>query len=114
MKRLTHKDPQTGKIYLYSADADVIGKLVEYEDLEEQGLLLRLPCKVGDVLEWVDALGEKHADTVNGIYIEQGLDDIQIETLCYQIEANEIGKTVFVKEAEVALEKMKGEPNVVT
>lgn len=25
-------------------------RLKEYEDLEEQGLLLRLPCKVGDVL----------------------------------------------------------------
>lgn len=25
-------------------------KLAEYEDLDEQGLLLRLPCKVGDVV----------------------------------------------------------------
>lgn len=25
-------------------------KLAEYEDLEEQGLLLRLPCKVGDTV----------------------------------------------------------------
>ena len=29
---------------------DVIDKLAEYEDLEEQGLLLRLPCKVGDTI----------------------------------------------------------------
>lgn len=28
----------------------VIAKLAEYEDLEEQGLLLRLPCKVGDTV----------------------------------------------------------------
>ena len=48
MARLTHRNPQTGKIYLYSQDADVIGKLAEYEDLEEQSLLLRLPCKAGD------------------------------------------------------------------
>ena len=27
---------------------DAIEKLADYEDLEEQGLLLRLPCKVGD------------------------------------------------------------------
>lgn len=27
-----------------------IHKLAEYEDLEEQGLLLRLPCKVGDTV----------------------------------------------------------------
>ena len=29
-------------------------KLAEYEDLEEQGLLLRLPCRVGDVLWCTD------------------------------------------------------------
>lgn len=27
-----------------------INKLAEYEELEEQGLLLRLPCKVGDTV----------------------------------------------------------------
>ena len=27
---------------------DIILKLAEYEDLEEQGLLIKLPCKVGD------------------------------------------------------------------
>ena len=31
---------------------DVIDKLAQYETLEEQGLLLRLPCKVGDTV-WV-------------------------------------------------------------
>ncbi len=29
---------------------DVANKLAEYEDLEEQGLLLKLPCKVGDTI----------------------------------------------------------------
>ena len=28
----------------------IVQKLGEYEDLEEQGLLLRLPCKVGDTV----------------------------------------------------------------
>ena len=28
----------------------MVQKLGEYEDLEEQGLLLRLPCKVGDTI----------------------------------------------------------------
>lgn len=27
---------------------DALNRLAEYEDMEEQGLLLRLPCKVGD------------------------------------------------------------------
>ena len=29
-------------------------KLKEYEDLEEQGLLLKLPCRVGDIIYEVD------------------------------------------------------------
>lgn len=29
---------------------DVMDALAEYEDLEEQGLLVRLPCKVGDTV----------------------------------------------------------------
>lgn len=29
-------------------------KLADYEELEEQGLLVRLPCKVGDVLYCID------------------------------------------------------------
>lgn len=28
----------------------ILEKLADYEDLEEQGLLVRLPCKVGDIL----------------------------------------------------------------
>ena len=29
---------------------DAINKLAEYEDAEEQGLLVKLPCKIGDVV----------------------------------------------------------------
>ena len=32
----------------------MIRKLAAYEDLEEQGLLVRLPCKVGDIV-YVDS-----------------------------------------------------------
>lgn len=36
-------------------------KLAEYEDLEEQGLLVKLPCKVGDTayFPYIDNDGEK-------------------------------------------------------
>ena len=30
---------------------DIIDKLAEYEDAEEQGLLLRLPCRLGDIID---------------------------------------------------------------
>ena len=36
----------------------VLRKLAEYEDAEEQGLLLRLPCKVGDTVYLIKSDGK--------------------------------------------------------
>lgn len=33
--------------------SDVLTKLADYEDLEEQGRLLKLPCKVGDTVYYI-------------------------------------------------------------
>ena len=50
MERLTERDSY-GDVYVKQHDyVTASEKLCEYEDLEEQGLLLRLPCKVGDVV----------------------------------------------------------------
>ena len=49
MKRLTEKEP-----YWLNEEIDrVYKKLKEYEDLEEQGLLIRLPCKIGDTIYFI-------------------------------------------------------------
>ncbi|MCD8082021.1 MAG: hypothetical protein LUE86_00500 [Clostridiales bacterium] len=48
MMRYTKRDEASGDYqsdYIWEA---LIRRLGEYEDLEEQGLLLRLPCKAGD------------------------------------------------------------------
>lgn len=58
MERLTESNPSwiDDELWERACEPDceeidaVYRKLKEYEDLEEQGLLLRLPCKVGDVL----------------------------------------------------------------
>ena len=52
MERLTYRTIKGEAIGNSSvADiGDILEKLAEYEDLEEQGLLLRLPCKVGDTI----------------------------------------------------------------
>ncbi len=59
MERLTGRSANGTAIYSKPSRApvkwqnnrrDVLCKLAEYEDLEEQGLLLRLPCKVGDTV----------------------------------------------------------------
>ncbi len=47
--RGTSKDTLTGAYCRGEFEATAcVDKLADYEDLEEQGMLLRLPCKVGD------------------------------------------------------------------
>ena len=57
MMRLTYKGSETmtedGWIrpsYSNYSTERIIERLAEYEDAEEQGLLLRLPCKIGSIL----------------------------------------------------------------
>ena len=103
-----------------------IEKLADYEDAEEQGLLVRLPCKVGDTL-WelclcddgnykifpmiVKTISEygtlrqvKKDKTIWNIYAESDY------TYMYKSFAD-FGKTVFSikEEAEKKLEEMKNE-----
>lgn len=94
-------------------------KLAEYEDLEEQSLLVRLPCKVGDTVYRVNA-GAKQPIipmTVSEIHFlcyknERAVrfDAIGKEDMgesCYRLE--DIGRIVFLtrEEAEKKLEEMK-------
>lgn len=96
--------------YLYPA----IEKLATYEDLEEQGLLVRLPCKVGDIMFRINK-GAKSP------IIELTVTQIDITRRSYNLEVidrdcgelmyfkNDIGKTVFLtrEEAVNKLEEMK-------
>ena len=94
-------------------------KLADYEDAEEQGLLLRLPCKVGDILYFAhhdrvissEVLSVKyHVEAENhGIFIRKRL-TIDVEGISAEIDFCEIGKTVFLTEAEAEakLAEMEG------
>ena len=135
MKRLTTWTSMDGKAKLIVADGTLSDKLIEqiaiqrlaeYEDAEEQGLLVRLPCKVGDIYfiirKYCDEHGElpyatEHwgsdclgcSEACNGEFrIKEGRfnDVAQIVTF-----AKSIGKTIFLteEEAEKALEGMKNE-----
>lgn len=94
-------------------------ELKKYKDLEEQGLLVRLPCKVGDTAYRVNA-GAKQPIipmTVSEIHFlcyknERAVrfDAIGKEDMgesCYRLE--DIGRIVFLtrEEAEKKLEEMK-------
>ena len=70
-------------------------KLAAYEDAEEQGLLLRLPCKVGDTVYHI----------VGRIILEVEKEDVVF--LMLSVAEGRFGKTVFLakEEAETMLKK---------
>ena len=86
----------------------ILEKLAHYEDLEEQGLLLKLPCKVGDKIYYVED-GEIYKYKANSIDVkkENGKYIFCIE--CMDFETEEFGKIVFLtkEEAEAKLEELK-------
>lgn len=86
-----------------------IEKLAAYEDAEEQGLLLRLPCKVGSNIYRITDDG---VDVAECREIRVADEEMYIEsvTLCDWISFDEIGKTIFLTEAEAEakLAEMEG------
>lgn len=81
-------------------------KLADYEDLEEQGLLVRLPCKVGDLVFIID--GENICRRkVKSIKILSTAIEISTSDIIFHKES--FGETVFLtrEEAVNKLEEMK-------
>lgn len=89
-------------------------KLAEYEDLEEQGLLLKLPCKVGDTVWFVGNKFVNDYEIRRFIIDEIGIDAIQVaktikgKDYWNSFNIDDFGKTVFLtqEQAEEALKKM--------
>lgn len=65
MERLTERNPSwiDDELWESACEPDceeidaVYRKLKDYEDLEEQGRLIKLPCKVGDIIYTIGVLG---------------------------------------------------------
>ena len=115
MERLTNRDKE---IPTLSNNAEywlqAYFKLKDYEDLEEQGLLMKLPCKVGDMVYVKMA---SHCDIQ---YAEAEVRDFTHFTSCgfcavvtskhfdkQNIPFADFGKTAFLTQDE-AEEKLKG------
>ena len=144
MSRLTWRNSEDGKIYLYAEDADVVGKLAAYEDLEEQcieenqcglrelltkwkaffddiaelyeyrkaeeqGMLLRLPCRVGDTVYHIED-GEIYEFDASDISIRKENGEYIFCIDCMDYKAEDFGRIVFLteKEAESALAEKGG------
>lgn len=92
----------------------VADKLGEYERLEEQGLLVRLPCKVGDILYCIDN-GIVETLIVNGfgIYnfnrVEIDFENASGFALCTFSGELDEGYFLTREEAEKKLEVIKHE-----
>ena len=132
MKRLTKRNESNTAYYYphcfredtcmgmgYSTKCDecdfidmVCERLGEYEDAEEQGLILHLPCKVGTPVYMIasdcggDTLDCRYRDCEGCSYLYSFVEENKFDT--YMVD--DIGKTVFLtkEEAEQALQKMKG------
>lgn len=75
----------------------VCEKLGKYEDLEEQGRLIKFPCKVGTDIYYILGIPNRTPCTIDSCVFE--LSDIQ-----------EIGKSLFLtrEEAEAKLKELRG------
>lgn len=85
---------------------DVCKKLAEYETLEEQGLLVRLPCKVGDMVYKLWYYDEKPYKIQQHVIRT-------LSELCGIMEAKKLGKSVFLtrEEAEKKLKERNERSN---
>ena len=85
-----------------------IQKLAEYEDLEEQGLLLRLPCPIDTTvydITWWDDVQEKVK--VDGKTFYRTVHKHKVSKSKFSlIDIYDFGKTVFLTKAE-AEQKLK-------
>lgn len=111
--------------------AEYLRKLKDYEDLEEQGKLIKLPCKVGDTVYVNGVLGCGEAERYRVIRVDYhstlgtGKNEFYIEALlCTDPDSSigfydkQFGKTVFGKtvfltksEAEAKLKELRGGEN---
>lgn len=102
----------------------VCQKLGDYEDLEEEGRLVKLPCKIGDELYYPSS----YYDVVVPVRLNEliirfiGINTYSYQYNCcsfdecgdvygeYEFDNTDFGKTVFLtkSEAEAKLEELRG------
>ena len=81
-------------------------KLAELEDLEKRGLLVRLPCKVGSNIYRITDDGIDVAECREITVADKEM-YIESNTFFDWISFDEIGKTVFLTEAEAKLKELE-------
>lgn len=108
------------QVFMHNA----IDKLYEYEDLEEQGLLLKLPCKVGSTVYVIDTIYECDNDYMDcimefpdvyqcerGFKCEYEHEKLVVRPKSFDFKMlDNFNKTVFLtkEEAEQELKRLEG------
>ena len=102
----------------------ILTKLGEYEDLEEQGRLIKLPCKIGDIIYRVNAGAKEPVIKMIVLQVNykqlredriiiriDAMNDNDMGESCYLLE--DFGKNVFItkSEAEAKLKELRGGEN---
>lgn len=105
----------------YYIGGEAIDKLAHYEDMEEQGRLIELPCKVGDTVYFIKfAFSVAKSPITAEILSIKIIDGEMIYTAITQensivrkFKSDAIGKTVFFtkSEAEAKLKEMSSSEN---
>ena len=112
--------PEEGYQCQHQCEGDIINKLVVYEDAEEQGLLLRLPCKVGDtVYAFLSTCNYFTECQINKIELKPTLygntcyflEPIGHRGCLYRCFEDDFGKTVFLTKEETEAKLKEAEEN---
>ena len=91
---------------------EILERLAHYEDLEEAGRLIELPCAVGDTV-WVVDLGvdKKITKQIDGEMWHRVVRERNITERCFVIsDYGQLGRYVFLtkEEAEAKLKELEG------
>ena len=122
MERLTGRN-EKGDLLLMGEQAyagddyeAAVSALEGYEDAEEQGRLVRLPCKVGDTVYCICNNGHILTQTVTGFVFQNGEWKVAVYNINnhgyrndHYISFEDFGKTAFFtcEEAKSALEEIE-------
>ena len=117
IKKLIYKDRDITCIdTCYGECIELLEELKEYKEFEEQGLLLKLPCKVGDTVYQITRDFVSEYKIRNFICYDNG--NIFFDWKCIKgiyknvrgFHIDDIGKTVFLtkEEAEQELKRLEG------
>lgn len=104
-------DAEWRKFSSYEVLDNAIQKLAKYEVLANQGKLMELPCKVGDIIYSIASNKIYPVKATKEVHLVNGVLHILCESCKFSdlISCEDMGRTAFLtkEEAEQALDQMK-------